>query len=499
MSKKLIAIVGGAAVVALVIVLCLFCCGGKKEQYCSVIPKDAVALLRISPQSFVEKHNVDLSGLKEYLDAESDADIVTATGLDLSQSIYAFYLPNGSMGICAKVCDADALTQLLQKKAASLNAKLSEKQGFHWVQMNDIVAAYDDERLLAVSGGGMYVRKNILAMMEQPEEESITTNPMYESLQQTDKCVAFISSFKAVPEQMQGQLSAFLNADLTDVDANVMLSLDFDNEKAILALDVVPNSDKAKALFSEENLGLKKLNGTFVSTGLAQPFAWFAMNVDGKKLYANVVQKNGLDEMLGGLDISQAVGSLNGDVTIQLPSAKMDGYLVQAEVSDNSIMDIVQPAVQKMNSVSAQTAVDYDDDYSTLEETAPSTPTHAQATRMADGAWYISGIGAPTILSVKDNKLLYLTNSVELGNMAGKTATTGLEAMKQDISNAYIYGSVDASALLSLVLKQIGIPAILLGDRFAHFDRLTFQVTSATHAELSLSVSSGKSFVETIF
>lgn len=473
MKRNNLYVIIGIAVVVIVVVLCFFCCRGKKDVYCTAIPKNAITLVRVDAKSFLKDYDIDLEPVKSLMGKDA-AEAVEDCGIDFRQPIYAFVLPSDKVGICAKIDDANALKQVVEKFGTSMNVKLSEKQGYTWLEQNGTVAAFDNDRLVAVMDGGMNVRKNILDMMEQREDESVLSTSMFDLISHCDKPLAVVASLVAIPSTQRVEIAKLLDIDVKDLDADVLLTLDFVKNKALLNFDVIPNTDEMKELIEDAVDYKKKISGKFLTTGIANPFALMVYGMDGEDLYEKLIEESGLGMFFGNLDLRKPVSSLEGDVCIQVATPDFNDILLQTEVKDNSIMDIIEPAVRKFGS------------------------GYLNVMKVADNQYCISNGRTPIFLGVKQGKVFYVGSSTDVTEKAGLEVDSHIEALRSEAVGNYFYATLDASALSGMLKRQMGIPALLMG-RLSQFDRLTLKVTSATHAELMLSVKDGKDFVKTVF
>ena len=474
----------------MVVVLLFACCSGKKDKYCSAIPKDAAVLYRIDAYSFVDKHNIDLKSMKSMLFGKDDLDGI---GIDLKKPFYGFVKMNGGTGMVAAIEDADAFTKFVNTYSVLIGAKVSEKQGLHWVESNGMYVAYDDTHLLMMSGDGMYVRKNITELMAQQEEESAMQTPLFERLTNVKEPFAAVISSNSIPEKL---LKAELASGKTmeDFDMDIDISFDVVKDKALMACEVFPNSDKLKKNIEEAMSKSKTIEGQYINTIQEKPFLWGAFNADYSQ-YMDELEKQ-LTDMLKlsvGPDedalmkvivetLAKFVGTLSGDLSVCIPDAQTGNFIVQANVKDASAINEV---FENLKTLIAS------------NENAAKFLTIAAAdknnyTIVADGKTFLSG--------VKGNDYFF-TNSTDYKQKVGSEVETGLEALKSEICSSYAYMTLDAHHLVGQLMQvpDFRQTAGLFMGRLANLDRVTLKFPSVTRAELSLSVMDGKDFCEVMF
>ena len=479
MDKKKLFMIGGVAAVVVVIVLCLVCCGGKKEQYCSAIPKDAVAVWRVDGKSFLDKHDIDLSPLMSLMTGSEDGEL--KVGIDFCKPIYGFVQENGTFGVVAKVSDAEALSSLIGTTA---NSKTKEKQGYNWFEMSDIVVAYDNERLLALSRAGMNTRKLMLSLLEQDVDESILSTERYDNLIGAKKPVALIMSPSKV--KSLGMAMAMSGTSAKAMDYDVLMTLDTEKQNAVLAADYIANTDEAKEQIEKASTFLSKIDGKYISSVCENPFMWAAANVPGDKI-AEIVKQSGIAGLLEGpaAAILDVVTKLSGDITFCMPSLDADkpSFMLMAETNNIDIDKLVGLFDMKGEA-----------------EDEMQLSSAIQTLKVGPDAYCISNGNTPFFLGLKD-KNLYLASSTELSDKVGQEFDSNIEELKDEITDSYFYFTVDLAPVKTMMMQasELRAYAALFANRIAKLDRLTMVINEPTHFELRLSVKDGEDFVKAMF
>lgn len=473
MTKKniIIASVGGIITIA-VIVLCLVCCGGKKNSYCSVIPQDAISLVKVDGASFLHKHDIDLTPLISFFGGEDAAKQLQNCGIDYVKPVYLFYTDKSMAGAALAVNDQEALISTLNNYASLLGGKVTKKQNYNWMELNDIIIVFDDTKLLALSGGGMNARKTMLNLMKQDEDESVMATTMFENLGKVEKPFAVVMSTTNMAEAELTQLAASLNATAEEVQMDAVLGFDIEKDKAILSLDINPLNDKCKAKLETYSALYNPIAGKLLEKGISNPAFWGSINVKGDKLWDAICGMSEIKRMAEDLPLDKILPSFNGDVTVVAPNLNGD-ILVMAEVKDKSALNVIKTI-------------------ETLSE------GNIKAVSVGPDAFCI-GTGKEAIyMGIKDG-IFYIASNQELSLMCGKDAETNIK--EDDIKDAVLYATIDAQTLIGTFNKANSFDMFrqLALVRLQKLDKLTLRSENATHVELSLSVKDGKDFVTTMF
>jgi len=480
---------GMMAAVKLLVVLFLVCSCSSKDEYCSAIPGDAVALVKVDAVSFLKKHDLSLDALKEAAGPDAQK-MLENLGIDVQRPVYVFVTPKGEAGAVAAIKDKKALVDMISAYGSFAGVKTSEKKGYNWIEGSSFIGAFDDSRVLLLSGAGMNARQRILDLMEQKEDESVLSTNMYAKLTATEKPLALIFGTQNIPadimQPMIQQVTSMYDIEAKDVDGDFLATFDIEKDKAILAFEFSPNTEKLQALIDENCKNIKKIDGKFINTISENPALWVAGNLQGDKIM-EIVEKQ-LSTALVGVDdeakaslqpaldaVKTFLASLNGDVNVIMPSFEAPNFIAQLSTRDKSILDLVA-------------SVD--------------TLSKGQMNVMAIGtdAYCMSDGNTPIFCSFKDG-VTYISNSQDLTNAAGASVSSAIDDLKSEITNSYFYVSVDAKPLVAMMLQNSNMRAVgqLYAARLNNLDRFTIVCSSPQKVEMTLSVADGKDFVETLF
>ena len=495
-KKKRNLIIGIAAAVVLVIVLCLVCCRRSSDKYCSAIPKDALGICRVDAASFIKKHDIDLDGLKSLMGGMDG--MLDKTGIDLEKPIYLFAASEGA-GLVAKMKSTEDLKTLVKGLGTMLGAKLSEKQGYNWIEMNEVIVCFDADKLLALSGAGMNARKKMIALMEQDEDESVMGTKLFDSVEKIEQPFAIVSNMSTLlsygdadaQSYAIAQVANYYNLKPEDVDMNISITFDVVKDKAILAFNSDPTTPALKEKLDEFGKMIVDNNtGKYINTIASDPLVWGSAHIDGSKW--GKMFKEAFDAQLANMGTStealalktvmdsmvKVIESFDGDISITIPA--LDGpnvnFMVQGEVRDKSILT----ALDMLKAQAEQAGENHN--------------------IMKNGDSYTLAVDESMVFVGVKNDQLYISNSTDLTAKLGKEVDSRVDDLKKDICNSFFYLTVDAQPLIGLLMQNSSMKMALASiiGRLSQLDRLTFRSTSYYCFEVSLSVRDGKDFIETL-
>ncbi|MBQ0050374.1 MAG: DUF4836 family protein [Bacteroidales bacterium] len=470
-KKRWIITAAIAVVVVAVIVVCFLCCGRKNHSYCSVVPKDAKALARVDVTGFMKKHHIDLEDV-----LGAGELFIQNSGIDVELPFYVFVTPKEATGVVLPVKDSGKLKTMLSTYGEMLNIKLSEKQGYNWMEMGDAIGCFDNTRMLILMGGGMNARKILLTLMEQNEEESIMGTTLYSNVEKLDKPLAMVLPLEESLTKGKTLVGNGVDIKPECLDADVAVTFDIQGSEAIFAIDLVLNTEEMKnyIYIAEHEDKLKKIDGTFVAQGMSHPLVWGSLSFDGSKITPEMLESiKAIKELADIAGLDKALTSLRGDISFSYGDDKV---LVQANVADNHLLALA-------DNVKALTG------------------GQLEATKLTNNTYCIGKGDEPIFIGQKDNTF-YVSNSGEMNALVGKKAESSLVSKLGDIKECYFYVSCDVQQLLAVMQKadpNMKSSLLLMGSRLKELDQLTLRCPELTHAELVLSVKDGADFVEKMF
>ena len=278
-------------------------CSCSKDNYMSVIPEDATALIAV---------DVPNSGLK--IDAE---------GIDTNEKIYLFETVDGALCMAAKCTLSGNGFRILQDK---------------WV------CGYDDGKMLimgpVIPAQQDETKKRIKRMLEQDQEESIVGTPMLQRLDSIASPIALVAQSSALPEQFATYftLGAPREASPSQVCIAAKIALS-DGVMHIEGTNFSLNKSVGKAL-DEAKKTFRPMKGSF-NTEAEKQFFSLLMNVEGDKLLTLLRQNQGMQALLAGIntavDMDNILRSVDGDLAFMVDST-LANMQIKAELRNRDFL-----------------------------------------------------------------------------------------------------------------------------------------------------------------
>ena len=290
-------------VLAFLTISALMLCSCSKDNYMSVIPEDATALIAV---------DVPNSGLK--IDAE---------GIDTNEKIYLFETVDGALCMAAKCTLSGNGFRILQDK---------------WV------CGYDDGKMLimgpVIPAQQDETKKRIKRMLEQDQEESIVGTPMLQRLDSIASPIALVAQSSALPEQFATYftLGAPREASPSQVCIAAKIALS-DGVMHIEGTNFSLNKSVGKAL-DEAKKTFRPMKGSF-NTEAEKQFFSLLMNVEGDKLLTLLRQNQGMQALLAGIntavDMDNILRSVDGDLAFMVDST-LANMQIKAELRNRDFL-----------------------------------------------------------------------------------------------------------------------------------------------------------------
>lgn len=469
--KLIVAAVG--LLTALVVAALVWAFSGKKDSYCSVIPDDAVALARVDIHQFFSEHDIDLKDQKN-LSLALVAQMANKSGVDFSKPIYAFACENGKAGIVVPISDVELFRDFM-KNNGFMSFTLSQSKGYDWAMSGQIAAIFDSEKCLLMTGVGMNVRRELIKLMEQDEDDSVLDESLYANISRCKKPLAAIVSVEEMYKQNIPTLTEQMGVDDDAFDMDVLFSFDAKKEKATLALDVFPNSSEARQLLKEKMNLANDLKGKFINAIDTDPVLWLSFS-GMQNLGEQIAKLAQLDELsdLSTINLPELLGSFSGEAAVIVPNGSAKDYIFLAEVKDNKVLGI----------------------FNTMKEASQG---QISAVQMAENEYFCSVAGQSIFAGIK-NDVFYLTNAQNLVAKVGQNLNSNVSDYDDDITSASAYMNISAQQALQSALKldpSLNTIMLLMGTRLSKLDRLYFTAKD-THAELVLKAKDGEDIVESL-
>lgn len=328
----------GQVIVALVLfVLSLVSCSG--NDYLNAIPGNSIAVMAVDlPQMTVgNKSNASqLSLLKDIFKVESPAEC----GIDIASKLYFFESADGNLGLVARVLDEENLESWLNKLAKSgLCDKATEHGGYHFTTLKgSFVAGFSNSAVIivgpAIASQQAAVRQQIVKYLEQDEENSIKTSPLFARLDSIDAPMALVSQVAALPDKVAAPLTlgAPKDADASQVMVAAGLKSGLDGCFEIVGEPFSFNKDIDKAI-KQSLQTLRPITSKYLSAMPANAAIGAFMNVDGKQFIEILHANKQFMALLAGIntaiDIDNIIKSVDGDMAVVMPQYSENGSVIQ--------------------------------------------------------------------------------------------------------------------------------------------------------------------------
>jgi hypothetical protein len=369
MKKNLFMRLSAMTLVALVMAACSST--PQQEEYTNAIPGNAGILVGFNCQSLGTKSGIKADDplmqrltdmMKDGIDAATVKDLEVIlndpakSGIDVEATMYFYMESETSMGLVAKVKDAQALQSLLQTLSKEGACSAPEKaDGFSFSTIRrDALLAFNSSTLLICNVKDAEQGKQLAAaQLKQTAEQGISNNEGFKKLRAMNGDMEFMfrygpffnTIFNTSGLSAQ-ELAAMPNVKLlteTLKDAQVLATLSFEAGKIYSKAEYVYNSNDPK--FNEyiemSKTAAIKLNNKFLKNFPQTSPLVFTVGINGAKLYD--AMKNGIASMppqavpfIEMEATKEIMGMLKGDLTLGVIDIPMGlpTFLLLAEVTD---------------------------------------------------------------------------------------------------------------------------------------------------------------------
>ena len=171
--------------------------GCANESYQQAIPKESTALVSFDANQMSGINNKTL--LRTILKMKN----LDESGIDFTQKIYLFTSPDGNLGICAKVDNADKISTMLQRMGSE---SVSFRDAFFSTIRDSWMVGYNKQSLLIMGPIPLTkqeeAKATIAKHLQQDEEESILASPIYQVLDSLDSPMTLVAQAQALPDKI---------------------------------------------------------------------------------------------------------------------------------------------------------------------------------------------------------------------------------------------------------------------------------------------------------
>ena len=336
----------------------------KGDSYCSAIPQDACVLGRVAPNELLEQNDLSVEKLLERFNAPQKVvekfDLVKESGLDIEAPFYFFITQKGQMGLVAKMTDAAAFKTFLENEI-KIDEQVQEAEGYYYVEDNpqskmEPVLCFNDEKLLVLADSKAVVtHADAITLMEQGTGESVLDTDLYKQLAEAEKPMSVNIDMKSATGAMP-QLAAAGGIPASQANmlslvtmfvpnANLLVALDIQDERAGITADIFPATDDAEEQLLQMQAGCPTIKGDFLKYGTQDPLVWACMGIEGAK-YLEQINKvpflsTVMEEIKKTFDVEGALNSLSGDILFSLSQKNvnddMPQVLLLAQTQDDKL------------------------------------------------------------------------------------------------------------------------------------------------------------------
>ncbi len=459
-------------------IVTLMMCSCSKD-YKNVIPADSDAVVMINLMRVADKadlaHSRAIGLAKENMGivvnpkdkgkAMGYLDDPSKIGIDFREPACLFHRADGSYGLVMKVGDDGDLENFLAVlRGNGVVSKTTERDGVKCCKLLDEVALLYDSRAVMLYANSMMSAgekdmRAALALMKQDEDMSYKSTYTFAS-DADDKDIVLMSN--NMRRGLQDVLPKdtplpFLSA-LGDMASFV--SVDFTDGKIAVETELLPESEKDKAVMKEMDEKLHKINGIFNGYDLScqDTPVWAYMGMDGKWLLSKLKDNSACKEYLFMLerciDIEQMIAAVDGDMVVAMSPNREHSYTAVAQVKNTDFMKDVDYWMQDMKEYGAS------------------------MNRVSATDYCLNAGGAVRLFWGLKNNNLYLST---IGRPEHESGTMIRHIVKNDdITDYWLYAYIGGSALPADSQPQ------MLGMRMAGFESVV--IKSKSFGKMSIDV-----------
>lgn len=314
---------------AMIPLLLLFSC--TNDNYLRVLPRESVAIASIDVQQLSSSGNDAITSL---LNNACGVNIKEAMGIDLLSKVYMFETNDGTLGLVARVDDADELTDLFTELAE--NGKCTrpeERRGNKFVTIGDSwLVGYSDDAMIVIGPITVMQRnateQKMQRMFANKEGKGTQESKIFQRLDSLDSPVALVAQVSALPEQI---VLPFTIGAPKEADASqIILSAAMRKEDGIMVVRGSTssfNKNIAKKIKENEQVLMPITDDMF---GRLSPsdIGFLFMNANGEELLKVLQQNVAFQALLVGantaVDMDNIIRSVKGDMVFSLSDIRGD-------------------------------------------------------------------------------------------------------------------------------------------------------------------------------
>lgn len=470
---------------ALGLMLVLASCG-EKNPYTNALPKDAATVISLDMKSMAKKSGMDKQlqqsmgeMMKSALKGTADALVQKITedpeesGLRLTDRVYFFVMPQMEMGgVLVRVADEGKLEDLVEALHGQQMCEApADGDGCRWTVMNGGLAAWTKSAFLLVvhNGDPKDLQHQASMWLRQKEGEGYAGTPDFKKLKDSNDDIAMVASLNLMPKQYLSMATMGLPADLKLQDLKAFYTLDFQDGKAVLEMEVMTENKVYKDLLKKQAEVVGPQKGSYLKAFPANTVGWLGFYMNGAKAYdllrENPTVRQELDNSMMPLDFEAIFKAVKGDVALAVPEVSFSpGFILYADVTNSEFMRTFEDLKPLLAMTNGQMRL--------LDK-----GKDAYQFVVVDGSALGMGRGPVSLwLGVKD-KHFYLTNRENLIDKEVKGQSLDDCSWAKDVKGKQFYLNVNFQAI-SAAFPQLPYVGLL--------DHLTIESEGATKGRLVL-------------
>lgn len=506
MKKNMLKLIHNvSALMMLMVALVLASCSKSKDDYCNVIPEDAVLVARLAPEELLDQNDLSISKLLDEFkmtkkERESIEEFLDC-GLDFESPIYFFVDREMNVGIVLKMDDADDFEKNLKKQKATFK----EYDNIKYDKLDsESFVCFDQNKLMFYRFNNNRVKKETVAkLMDQDASKSILDTKLYEELIEADKPVAVNFSYTDLLKAATKLNS--MDADMAGLgmmaammpECHCLVSMDVKDESAKICTDIKPVSSTDEKRMADMLAYMGSIKGDLIDKGLDNPLGWMCFHLAGEKMLEGLsnipMLESVIKEVSEEIDLDDILNSIEGDVSLAIGndlSKDEPQLLMLAAPAGDDFMTLIKQYGPQMNGgvkvkpqgkdcyTIQQEKIQWD--FSDFDESGD----FASTSEWKDVA----------TLGMKD-KLFYITN-IDRYKSGKVGTTTSLESHAKKAKGCQVYGFLDLQQTIEVLAAKTADP----DDIPEHLNDLEVMTVWSKdfHAEMELKNQNGKNMAKTM-
>lgn len=379
------------------------------SDYVNVIPSDSIALLSIDMAEMAKTGRQDGGMLKTLLQVNDINDC----GIDLTEKIYAFEAPDGSLGLVCKVADSDDLGNWIKKLSKKqICTPLKERKGCQFTVLNgNFIIGFSDDAMLIMGpsiGSAQAELQRQMTNLLKADDNATRETRMFEKLESLNGPITLVAQAQALPQKFTAPLTLGASKGASPADILIAASITFGDNGVLSITGENFSFDKSiDNSLKEAASQYLPVTGKYLSSINGHALLTMVCGVNGEEYIKQLRNNDAFRTLLLGLntaiDIDMMLKSVKGDMVVTINGAKADhmDFQIVADVSNKSWLK----------------DVDY------WKQSCPEGSTITNWKKK--DSFHFSSKDWNAFFGLNDNQLFF-GSTEDLAEKAGKTSTTPL-------------------------------------------------------------------------